>query len=335
MLRRVVQRLQAREVHGRLHLGRVSAEPGVLDGHADAGVGLLAAQRRGEAVRGEDRRVDALGQVAEGLQGLGDDRVEAGGDLPGPLRVLRHQRPGHPQLHHERHQVLLGAVVDVPLDLPPLGVLRGHDPLTRGPDLRRLRRDLLQPPGELGGEADVAQHVPGLRGDVAEEPQVDRRDGAPRGLADGDGAHELAAVLHGEGQLGVGERRELVAGEHDRGRGRGPLGPRRHRDELGAESQPHAGRLDPGALGDDAGRLGEELGGLRGAGHPVGELGQDLVRRRPVAVHQALGDALRPGPGQGRSRWPPPRWRRRTARCSTTNRSARRRRSGARGRRCR
>ena len=39
------------------------------------------------------------------------------------------ERPGEPEVHGERDQVLLRAVVDVALQAPALGVVRVHEPL--------------------------------------------------------------------------------------------------------------------------------------------------------------------------------------------------------------
>ena len=66
------------------------------------------------------------------------------------------RRLREPQLHRERDELLLRAVVDVPLELLRALVLRGHDPLARSP--------------ELLDEPHVAEHEPGLRRDIEHQP---------------------------------------------------------------------------------------------------------------------------------------------------------------------
>ena len=81
-----------------------------------------ARRASGSAVVHQQRRVDAVGQVAQLLHGgldLGGDLVER---LGGRFGVLGHQVLDQPDVHGQRHQVLLGAVVEVPFDPPPLGV---------------------------------------------------------------------------------------------------------------------------------------------------------------------------------------------------------------------
>ena len=71
-------------------------------------------------------------------------------------RVAIDERVGQSELDAERDELLLRAVVDVPLELAPLVVLRGHQPLPR-------RAQLLD-------QAHVAKHGSGLGGEVAHQP---------------------------------------------------------------------------------------------------------------------------------------------------------------------
>ena len=59
------------------------------------------------------------------------------------------------ELDAERDELLLGAVVQVPLDPLPLVVLGLHEPSPRGPQV-------VDGGLQLGGQPDVAQHEPGL-----------------------------------------------------------------------------------------------------------------------------------------------------------------------------
>ena len=59
------------------------------------------------------------------------------------------------ELHRERDELLLGAVVQVPLDPLPLGVLGLHQPPPRCPQV-------VDAGLKFGGQADVAQHQASL-----------------------------------------------------------------------------------------------------------------------------------------------------------------------------
>ena len=61
-----------------------------------ARVGLLAAQRRRQPVHGEHWRVDALSQVVQGRQRLGDDPPQVSADPPRPVGVAARRACGPP-----------------------------------------------------------------------------------------------------------------------------------------------------------------------------------------------------------------------------------------------
>ena len=90
------------------------------------------------------------------------------------LRIPTSKRAHDAELHHQRDQVLLRAVVDVALDAPPFGVLRVDDAPPRRADLGRLRRDGFEAARHLGGETHVAHHKAGLRREVVEQTQIRR-----------------------------------------------------------------------------------------------------------------------------------------------------------------
>jgi len=124
----VLQRFNAAEVDRGLDLRRVPADAvgADLDGHRRlAGLG---ADGGGQALVGEQRRVDAAGQVAQGLQRAAGLGLELGDQGPFPVLVLAGQRLRLGQRAGDGEQLLLGAVVDVALDPPPLLILRGDDP---------------------------------------------------------------------------------------------------------------------------------------------------------------------------------------------------------------
>jgi hypothetical protein len=84
-------------------------------------------------VVGQQRRVDAPGEVAEVGKRASRVRLQFAQDLPGLRRVLINRHPGEPELDGEGHQILLGSVVDVAFQAPPHLILRGHKALPRRP----------------------------------------------------------------------------------------------------------------------------------------------------------------------------------------------------------
>ncbi len=113
-------------------------------------------ERRTEPLVGEERRVDAASEVAQVVDRPLGLRLELGEHLMGLAWITVHEGVCEPELHTERHQLLLRAVMDVPFELASLLVLGGDEPLSR-------RAQLLD-------QADVPQHRACLRGEVAHEP---------------------------------------------------------------------------------------------------------------------------------------------------------------------
>ena len=103
--------------------------------------------------------------------------VEQGGGLGrvGAGELLREA-----QVHAERDQLLLGAVVEVALDPPPFGVARRDYAGARGPELLGLPSDLVERGLQLRVEADVAQREAHLPREVGENVLVVRRRTARR-----------------------------------------------------------------------------------------------------------------------------------------------------------
>ena len=67
-----------------------------------------------------------LTQLFDGGADLGSGLVHAGDQVV--VLVRAEPGPGQPQCEGEADQALLSPVVQVPLQEPPLGVARGHDP---------------------------------------------------------------------------------------------------------------------------------------------------------------------------------------------------------------
>ena len=123
MLGGVRQRLGDDEVGGGLDRrggGRSSSRPRPSGSGAALGQRL---ERRAEPAVGEDRRVDAAGQVAQLLQRLADAGAGLGYQLLRALRVGLEPLLRQPEAHAERDEPGLRAVVQVALDAAELGVL--------------------------------------------------------------------------------------------------------------------------------------------------------------------------------------------------------------------
>ena len=282
MLGGVLQRLEAAEVHRRLHLGRVAADAVGVDAHGERAPVGGRPQRLGQPGVHEQRRVDAVGQVAQLLDGVLHRVAERVEHLGGRLRVVGEDVLGEPQVHREGHEVLLGAVVEVALDLAALGVAGGHDAGARGAEVLvgplQVLEALLQRGVELHvvqGEADLAgqlgEHAVVLLGEVV----------AVGGPLDHEQAEQLA---------GVRRRRDAEL---------------RRRPVLEERGQPH---LEPrvagdAGAGDDRLLLGAEQQRRRGAvGHGHGQLeavGRARSRSRPGAARAPCG-ATRPAGGAAR-----------------------------------
>jgi hypothetical protein len=89
----------------------------------------MGAKRRLEAIGGEERWIDPTGQLAKSVERLVGILFELGKDRSSAT-VGFGEGLGHADLDLERDQVLLRAVVQVPLDPPPFLVLGGDEPLT-------------------------------------------------------------------------------------------------------------------------------------------------------------------------------------------------------------
>ena len=73
------------------------------------------------------------------------------------------------QLHGERNEPLLGAIVKIALDSTPLRVGRGDDPRARRAQLVRLATELVQRCLKRRVQADVSQRDSHLSGELGED----------------------------------------------------------------------------------------------------------------------------------------------------------------------
>ena len=186
-----------------------------------------------------------LAQLLEGTVQPGAEPVQLGAET-GP--VSGHGRARHPQLQGQRHQLLLGAVVQVALDSPPCLVGGGDHPGARFPQLPRQppglhrlvpqpgrqpahhhRRDQEDP--ERGGALPVGRLERGVRRDeqIREGRRAQHRGhrgqrGAPR---DGDGQHhqDIQNQQVQRGDVRLGQRDQAAHRGHQRRAGQQPAQP--------------------------------------------------------------------------------------------------------------
>ena len=130
-------------------------------------------------------------------------------------------------------------------------------------------------------------------------------------------------MAHRQRVLGVGQRRQLVAGDRDgRATSSAWSGPRRGGRELVADAQPHARDSGAASHDEDLRHVGEHVGRGGRAGHAVGQLGEHLVGRRPGRRTPVVAPVARHRCARGRTRWRRLPSRRPRARCSGPSRAS-------------
>src|SRR4051812_801417 len=153
MLRRVRERLCGDEVEGALHDRRERGELAEHDRDVECRAPRERAHRRLEPALAEDRGVDSLRELAQLAERLLQLRLGLLQQALGTSRVAREQRADEPETQRERDEALLGAVVQVALDLPARLVRGLGESRARGADRPDVRTLLL----ELAARARVAE----------------------------------------------------------------------------------------------------------------------------------------------------------------------------------
>ncbi len=125
-------RVEAAEVHDALDLGRVTADAGAVNRRRDDRTPRHSAERARNPLGTQERRVDPVREVAQIVR----RRVDLVGDLGDQLLVLLVAGLAHqPDLHPKRDQALLGALLEVALQAPPLLLSDGQEARPGLPDL--------------------------------------------------------------------------------------------------------------------------------------------------------------------------------------------------------
>ena len=218
-------------------------------------------------------------EVAQVVQRARGVELDLLGHLARFLRIAFRELLEEPELHGERDELLLGAVVDVALQPPALLVLRSDDPLPG-------RAQLLDQP-------HVPEHQARLRREIIHQPPLGRIHRIVRGHRDGQRPEELALVEDFDRGVGGRERRESFASKADRGRrvdfrGRDP-----RRPEFGAHVEPDHRLACTHRVDQDPRHPRQHILGGVGPGDASRELGEDLVRRRAPPVYDPVGDPPR------------------------------------------
>ena len=188
-------------------------------------------------------------------------------------------------LHGERHQLLLGAVVDVALDPPSLTVLGRHQALPRRPELLEVGTKLL-------GQPHVPQHQPGLRGQVVDELVLRRGERIVRRFRHRERAEQLVAVADGGDLRGVAERRELAVG-HRQSAVAGAASPHDAEGRSSAPTRSHTVASRAPVLCPAARHPRQDVFERVGLADTLGELREHLVGRGAFAVHQPVREPVR------------------------------------------
>jgi len=167
-------------------LGKPAIDPHVQF-HRDGGAPPERAQRRAQPCLGQDRRVDATRDLPQVIDHAHELRGRVR-HLGTQLATLGGRLRCHTELECQRHEALLCAVVQVPLD-PPAGLVRcGDDPRAGGHELSpalRIRDRCRDQLGELGHPLlGVGRQwpLPGPVSDHSPQPAMDvdrHRDRGP------------------------------------------------------------------------------------------------------------------------------------------------------------
>src|SRR5215213_5189372 len=150
VLHDVLKCLQHTEVHGALDLGRVALDSVGLDLDPYRGSSRHGEQRLGEALVGEQRRIDAVRQLPKLLECPVHLLLERTKAICALFWIASHQLLGELELDAERYEPLLGSVVEVALDATPFALRGRCDARARSPYSPRRR-------GCLEGELPVAE----------------------------------------------------------------------------------------------------------------------------------------------------------------------------------
>ena len=252
-----------------------------------------------------------MSQGTQFLDGVLQALAQLVEDFQRALGVRLGQPPGQADIDGQRHQVLLGAVVEVALDLATSGVRSGDDARPGLLELLGLEAEVLQRLLQGGvelhvvqGEADLAgqfgQHhvvvggelVASRRAHSHDEPEHPARvsgrgDPQQGALPADDHARHPYAQPGRAGDAGPGHDGFLLGAQYEVGDG--DVGNRDRTRQVAARTGPNLGRAQGQGLAQGLGHLEEQLVHGYGARQPAAEGAQHGVGRLPLAVDETVG----------------------------------------------
>ena len=194
----VLQRLEAAVVDGGLAV--LGQPPDVLEveGERDDGAPRDLAERRVEAVVGEERRIDAVRGRAEVVERIVEVRREL--CEPAVERAVVCEVAGELELDSQRDELLLHAVMEIPLDLAPFRRGGSHEPpLRRAQRVHRVEQIVFQPAilerQERGGSDGLDE-----LGIVAQRVVVDERQNLGLAVPEHAPGERLERRIESEGR---------------------------------------------------------------------------------------------------------------------------------------
>ena len=135
---------------------------------------------------------------------------------------------------------------------------------------------------------------PAWDGEIGDQLLVRRRDGIARRLADRERAQQLARLHDRVHAIDALDRGDRPVRQRDRRRPVDVVGPGRDVSQLPVDGQPHVGALGADALAQDPRHPRQHVLVGVGPADAFGELRQHLVRRRALAVDDAVGEPREP-----------------------------------------
>jgi len=170
---------------------RVAADPVAVDCDGNSGLARLGFESRGQTLVGEQWRIDTARQVAERFQRLVGIGLQLDQRRLCLHRVAVEEHLSQTELHLERDQVLLRAVVEVAFEAAALLVLSADQPLPGGAQLVETHL-------QIGGEADVLEDEAGLMGEIIEELLLHRGELLTGALDDAERPQKLRLLTDGD-----------------------------------------------------------------------------------------------------------------------------------------
>lgn len=120
----ILQRLQATEVHGCFHIRSVSTGAIGVELDSQRRAPDLGLESCSQTLVRKEWGIDPTCQLAEGIQGFIRLSHELLNQWAHSLRIFLPDTPRQCELDFQRHEVLLGTIVNIPFQPPAFGVLR-------------------------------------------------------------------------------------------------------------------------------------------------------------------------------------------------------------------